>query len=158
MVTWMDDHTVASRRDSSQHFNSFRVKALLENVPLAMDCVTRWVKALGLDDHALYEIQLAVDEACANVVHHAYQGVEPGDMEIACSVNDQILTIQVRDWGRGFNPCDVSEPDVDAPLAERTLGGLGLFLLKQIMDSVQFTFDSQHGNELVMTKRVQIAG
>jgi serine/threonine-protein kinase RsbW len=154
----MDDLSVASRRDSSQHFDSLRVKALLENVPLAMDCVTRWAKAVGLDDHALYEIQLAVDEACANVVHHAYQGVEPGDMEIACSVNDRILTIQVRDWGRGFNPSDVSVPDVDAPLAERTLGGLGLFLVKQIMDSVQFTFDSQHGNKLVMTKRVQVAG
>ena len=134
-----------------------RMKALLENVPLAIGCVTQWAEAAGFDERALYEIQLAVDEACANVVDHAYSGTEPGDMEVTCSCNDQALTIQVRDWGRGFDPDSVSEPDVEAPLDERTLGGLGLFLVKKVMDQVQFTCDPAKGNELKMTKRLALA-
>jgi anti-sigma regulatory factor (Ser/Thr protein kinase) len=60
----------------------------------------------------------------------------------------------VRDWGRGFDPDSVVIPDVDAPLEERTLGGLGLFIVRQVMDYVQFTVDPETGNELKMAKRL----
>jgi serine/threonine-protein kinase RsbW len=136
---------------------TLRMQAVLKNVPLATRCVTRWAEIAGFDERALYEIQLAVDEACANVVHHAYQGMDPGDMEISCLLDEQGLTIQVRDWGRGFDPKGVEEPDVDAPLEERTLGGLGLFLVRQVMDDVEFTFDPQVGNILRMAKRIKVA-
>jgi anti-sigma regulatory factor (Ser/Thr protein kinase) len=134
-----------------------RMKAVLENVPLAIDCVTKTAQAGGIDGHTLYQIQLAVDEACANVVQHAYEGMEPGDMEVSCCLDDQALRIRVRDWGRGFDPEDVPEPDVDAPLEERCLGGLGLFLMKQAMDRVDYELDPVLGNELTMTKRLQCA-
>ena len=135
-----------------------RVKAILENIPLAMDCVNQWALALGFDDRALYEIQLAVDEACANVVHHAYRDMAPGDMEVSCDLEDQVLRIRVRDWGRGFDPDEVPMPNLDAPLEERGVGGLGLFILKQVMDRVRFTCDPDRGNELEMDKRLRIGG
>lgn len=100
---------------------------------------------------------MAVDEACANVVQHAYVGQEPGDMEVLCQVNDECLVIRVRDWGRAFDPDAVEEPKLQAPLAERDLGGLGLFLIRQFVDSAQFTFDPVLGNELTMEKRLPIA-
>lgn len=137
--------------------SKLRVGAVLENVALVIDCVTEAAQAAGLDDHTIYELQLAVDEACANVVHHAYEGVEPGDMEISCDLDAQTLTICVRDWGAGFTPGDVPEPDVDAPLEERALGGLGLFLIRQVMDQVCYECDPERGNELTMTKRLQVA-
>lgn len=132
-----------------------RFKAELENVSTAIDCVTKSAQEAGFDEGVLYQLQLAVDEACANVIHHAYRGMEPGDIEVACSFDDQRLVIQVRDWGRSFVPEDIPEPDVEAPLEERSLGGLGLFLIRQCMDQVEFTFDAEHGNELTMTKRLQ---
>lgn len=134
------------------------MKAVLENVPVAIDCATKWAQRAGFDGQALYEIQLAVDEACANVVCHAYGGMEPGEMEVSCCLDGPMLVIRVRDWGRSFDPDSVPEPDVDAPLEERALGGLGLFLLKQVMDHIQYTFDPEQGNELKMVKRVQLAG
>ena len=136
---------------------TFKVKAVLENVPLATECVTQSAQTIGLDDETLYQIQLAVDEACANVVHHAYKGMEPGDLEISCDLDDQTFVIRVRDWGRGFDPNGVAEPNVDAPLEKRTLGGLGLFLIKQFMDEVQYTCDPEQGNELTAIKRLQVA-
>ena len=137
---------------------SLRMKAVLENVPRAIECVTEWAKEAGFDERALYEIQLAVDEACANVVDHAYQGTEPGDIEVTCCLDGQILTIQVRDWGQGFDLASVEDPDLEAPLEERSLGGLGLFLVRQVMDDVQFRSDPELGNELMMSKRLHIAG
>jgi serine/threonine-protein kinase RsbW len=154
----MDEKVVSRRGGSMKQVETLRMKAILESVPLAIGCVTQWAETAGFDERALYNIQLAVDEACANVVDHAYQGTEPGDMEISCFLNEQVLIIRVRDWGRGFDPEAVSEPDVEAPLEERTLGGLGLFLVKQVMDHVQFSCDPVRGNELMMTKRLRVGG
>lgn len=136
---------------------TLKLRAVLENIPLAMDCVTESGRSAGIDEQTLCKIQLAVDEACANVVAHAYEDTEPGDMEICCHLDDDTFVIQVRDWGQGFAPEDVPEPDVKAPLEERNLGGLGLFLIRQVMDQVQFTRDRETGNELTMVKRLQLA-
>lgn len=136
---------------------TLRTKAVLENVPGAIDFVAQSARVVGFDNQALYQIQVAVDEACANVVHHAYAGMEPGDMEISCYLEGQIFVVQVRDWGTSFDPTEVRDPDMSAPLDERTLGGLGLFLIKQFMEQVQYTFDPEMGNELTMTKRLQVA-
>jgi serine/threonine-protein kinase RsbW len=144
--------------ETGKRSTTLRLQAILTNVPVAIDCVTRSAEAAGFEDPVLYQVQLAVDEACANVVHHAYRGMEPGDMEVSCTFDGQCLVIRVRDWGRGFSPEDVPEPDVKAPLEKRTFGGLGLFLLKQVMDQVEYTFDRERGNELTMVKRLQAAG
>jgi serine/threonine-protein kinase RsbW len=137
---------------------TLRVRAVLENVPVAIDYVTEVAREAGFIDPALYQIQLAVDEACANVVQHAYAGMEPGYMEVSCCLEARAFAIRVRDWGKDFDPDSVAEPDVKAPLEERRFGGLGLFLLKQVMDQVEFAFDPERGNELTMVKRLQVTG
>lgn len=154
----MGKQVISKRSNTVECSTTLRMKAVLENVPRAIECVTEWAQKAGFDERALYEIQLAVDEACANVVDHAYQGADRGDIEVCCHLDDQILTIQVRDWGRGFDLSSVADPDLDAPLEQRSLGGLGLFLVRQVMDDVQFTSDPEQGNELVMLKRLHIAG
>lgn len=154
----MDEQVFSGSSDLVEQSTSLRMKAILENVPRAIECVTEWARKAGFDEGALYKIQLAVDEACANVVDHAYTGVEPGDIEVSCRLDDQLLTIQVRDWGQGFDLGGVKDPDLEAPLEERSLGGLGLFLVRQVMDEVQFTSDPEQGNELMMSKRLDIAG
>jgi len=154
----MQKEEVSRRNDGAGSQTRHKMKAVLENVPLAIDCATKWAQWAGFDDHDVYDIQLAVDEACANVVYHAYRGMEAGEMEVCCCLDGPALVIRVRDWGRPFNPDSVPEPDVDAPLEERELGGLGMFLLKQVMDQIQYTFDPEEGNELKMVKRLQVAG
>jgi serine/threonine-protein kinase RsbW len=135
----------------------FKVKALLESVPVATRRIAEVAKELGFDEHALYQIELAVDEACANVAEHAYQAEEQGEMEISCYRAGQTLVIRVRDWGMGFDPAAVEKPDIEAPLEDRGLGGLGLFLVKQVMDQVEFSRDPRRGSELVMFKRLEVA-
>jgi serine/threonine-protein kinase RsbW len=137
-----------------QKLGKLRVKAALENVPVAMDFVVDAARSVGLDGQVLHQIQLVVDEACANVVDHAYDGLERGDMEVSCHLDDRDFVICVRDWGRGFDPDGVPDPDVTAALEERTLGGLGLFLIRQFMDRVQYSSDPAQGNELLMSKGI----
>ena len=132
----------------------FRMKALLENVPRAMACARESARKAGFLGPDLYQIEMVVDEACANVVQHAYAGREPGDMVLTCSMDEKRFVIQVRNWGRCFDPEAVPKPDVEAPLEERSLGGLGVFLIRQFMDEVEYCFDSEQGNLLTMTKRL----
>ena len=129
-----------------------KIEAVLSSVPQAIDFVTEMALKAGFGEQGLREIQIAVDEACANVVHHAYGGMGHGDMEITCCQDRQAFIIHLRDWGQSFEPEMIGDPDVRAPLEERTLGGLGLFLIRQYMDEVHFAFDLEQGNKLTMAK------
>jgi serine/threonine-protein kinase RsbW len=131
-----------------------RLRAVLESVPQAIDCVGESARAMGFDERQVHQIQMAVDEACANVVEHAYEGMPPGEMEVECRCEGRDFVVLVRDWGHSFEPDCVPEPDINAPLEERHLGGLGLYLIRRAMDRAEFTFDPRHGNELVMVKHL----
>ena len=128
------------------------LRAVLENVPKAIEWVSRIARSTDLDEQTLYQIQVSVDEACANVVEHAYAGMEPGNMEVSCFLDERAFVVRVRDWGRSFAPDEVAEPNVHVSLEERSTGGLGLFLIREFMDQVQYSFDAERGNELLMTK------
>ena len=110
---------------------------------------------LDMDESAIYHLTLAVDEACSNAIRHGYDG-QAGPIEITIEpTKDGVRTI-IRDWGVPFEPDTVPIPDITAPLDERPQGGLGLFLIRQIMDEVAFRFDAENGNTLTMVK--QLAG
>ena len=115
--------------------------------------VTRAAEAAGLDARAVYAVQLAVEEACANIVEYAYGGEGRGDIECTCIVNNHGLTVILRDYGRPFDPTSVPEPDLCASLEDRKVGGLGLYCIRQLMDKVRFEFTPDSGNVLTMVKR-----
>ncbi len=107
----------------------------------------------GMGDSETYAIELAIDEACTNIIEHAYQGENRGDIECTCDSNDACLTLVVRDHGKPFDPSGVVSPDLDADIDHRVVGGLGVFLMKQVMDEVHFEPMGELGNVLTMVKR-----
>ncbi len=117
------------------------------------DFVARAGWDLGLDNRLIYDLQLAVDEACINVIRHAYDGSD-GEIEVSIDLTDKGVQAVIRDWGAAFDPLSVPEPDVSASLHERTPGGLGLFLMRNVMDQVDFQFDAERGNTLTMIRRL----
>ena len=114
--------------------------------------VTHWAIESGLNERAVYAVQMAVDEACSNIIEHAYGGEGKGDIYLHCLKLDDGLQVTIRDRGRPFNPDLVAAPDIHAPLEERDEGGLGLFLMKELMDDVAFEFGAD-GNTLILVKR-----
>lgn len=115
--------------------------------------VMRAAARAGLDARAIYQVQMVVEEACDNIIEHAYAENANGDIECTCIVDQQGLTVILRDHGRSFDPEDIPEPNREASLEERQSGGLGLYFINQLMDEVNFSFSSDTGNVLTMVKR-----
>lgn len=123
-----------------------------DSLPRISEFVVGAAGTAGLSDEAVYAVEMAVDEACTNIIEHAYGGEGRGDIECTCQIKHGKLTITLRDHGYPFDPSSVPEPDVNAALEERQEGGLGLYLIQKLMDEVQFEFTSDSGNVLTMVK------
>jgi serine/threonine-protein kinase RsbW len=108
---------------------------------------------LGLDERETFDVQVAVDEACTNIMRYAYGPDGEGPIELCCELQDDACVITIHDWGRAFDPSAVPEPDVTSPLHKRKLGGLGLYFMRKLMDEVRFEFDAEKGNYLTMVRR-----
>ncbi len=106
----------------------------------------------GLSEHAAFHVQMAVDEACTNIIEHAYAGEDRGTIALSCRVEPEKLTVVIRDHGRRFDPDAVPAPKLGSLIEDMEVGGLGLYFMRQVMDEVHFRFDEQ-GNELTMIKR-----
>jgi serine/threonine-protein kinase RsbW len=114
--------------------------------------VARAAKAAGLNARAIYSVQMAVDEACSNIIEHAYGGEGRGSIECTCCISDEGLTVILHDHGRPFDPASVPDPNLHTSLEDRTVGGLGLYFVRQLMDEVHFEFTPDSGNLLTMVK------
>jgi len=109
-------------------------------------------KDAGMDDAEVYAVKLAVDEACTNIIEHAYGVENEGEIECTCDAEDDRLTFILRDHGKPFDPSSVTEPDLSSGLEKRPLGGLGVYLMRQLMDEVRFESRGEAGNLLTMVK------
>jgi len=107
----------------------------------------------GFDEKEIYAVELAVDEACSNIIEHAYGGEGKGDIECTCNDIKGGLEIILKDDGKPFDPGAVSQPDFSVELEEIKPRGAGLFLIHNMMDDVDFEFSQKEGNVLRMVKR-----
>ncbi len=107
----------------------------------------------GFSDKDVYNIQLAADEAASNIIEHAYEGVSNGLLELSCGVQGNIITIILVDHGESFDPSEIPLPDLKADLSERKIGGLGIFLMRKLMDEVHYQANPNKNNVLTMIKR-----
>ncbi|NWG07859.1 MAG: ATP-binding protein [Chloroflexi bacterium] len=108
----------------------------------------------GFGDKDVYNIQLATDEAASNIIEHAYEGVSDGVLELSCGMKDDTITIILVDHGEPFDPSSIPMPDLKADLSERKIGGLGIFLMRKLMDEVRYdSHPEKNSNFLTMIKR-----
>lgn len=107
----------------------------------------------GFDACTAYQIQLAVDEACSNIIEHAYGDEGAGIIECTYRIRHEEFVVVLRDYGQPFAPETVPEPNLSANIEQRSGGGLGLYLIRTIMDEVDFDFESEAGNVLTLVKR-----
>lgn len=117
------------------------------------ELVEQAARLAGLDDQATYAIQLAVEEACDNIIEHAYGPDIEGDIECTFEIVTEGLVVTLHDHGRSFDPLRVSPPDLTSALAQRDVGGLGLHFIRQLTDDFRFAFDPVKGNSLRLLKR-----
>ncbi len=122
-----------------------------ENLARLAEFIAEVAANFGLTDQEAYNIQMAVDEAVTNIIEHAYEGAE-GPIEITAERRSDDFVVTLRDHGQPFDPEMVAEPDINAPLEERGIGGLGLYFMRKLMDEVTFRFGEDGWNELTMIR------
>jgi len=110
----------------------------------------------GLDERSICAVEMAVDEACSNIIEHAYEGIS-GEIECTCEYDKESFIVILRDHGRAFDMLKVPEPDFDASLEERQVGGLGVYLMRHLMDEVRYDHLGEAGNVLTLVKRIKKA-
>jgi serine/threonine-protein kinase RsbW len=126
----------------------------LKNLEVVSDFISKTMENLGATkEKDIFEVQLAVDEALTNIIEHAYSGEKGHKIIVQCKVLEpqREFVIKLRDSGKSFDPQAVLTPNTEAKLDERKRGGLGIYFMKTLMQSVKYAIDDK-GNELTMAK------
>jgi len=148
--------TLAYRESQPGKQSEMCVLSQPTNLARIAEFVGSQARRAGLDEDAVYDIQMAVDEACTNSMNHAYEGQGDGLVSVCCYEDETDFVVSVTDHGRAFDPGTVPEPRLNAPLEEREIGGLGLYLMRKLVDRIEFSSDKMLGNRVVMRKHRKV--
>ncbi len=129
---------------------SMQIASRTDNLEIIRMFVADIAKNLGMTEEAVYEIELAVDEACTNVIKHAYRFDSTQYIDITVQTNSRKLTIIISDRGVGFNPDQLESPELR--IKKHARGGLGIALIRKVMDEVTFDIHPGQRNEVRMVK------
>lgn len=128
------------------------VPGVLQNIRDICDFVVVAAERAGLNEKAIHHCQMAVDEACTNIIEHGYTtSGQEGSIEVICRDQPERFTISLLDESPPFNPLNRSDPDPDMPLNERLGGGWGIYFIKKMMDEIAYQLD-QGRNRLDIVK------
>lgn len=128
------------------------VKSTTNNLAIIREFVENIARESGFSKEIVSKISLAVDEACTNVIKHAYKFSPDREIKILTQFNDSKLTIRITDSGDKFDPNLIPEPNLKEYHKQKKVGGLGMFLMKKLMDEVQYHTLSGNQNQVVLVK------
>ena len=136
--------------EDNQTEKQISVSAEIKQLSRVLNFITTELKKTDYESEIQNKIEMASEEIFTNIADYAYEN-EPGKVNIAVSAADGIK-ITFEDNGKPFNPTEYPAPDLEKPLKDREIGGLGLFLVKQVMDKVEYTRENDK-NILVISKK-----
>jgi len=126
-----------------------------ENLAMIREFVARVGAQAGLSEDDVAKLELVVDEACANVIEHAYGNDVSQEITVRATFDDKEIRIGIVDAGCGFDPSNVPSEELSKLIAERRSGGLGLRIIRTLMDQVRYEIEPGKKNELQMVKRLR---
>jgi anti-sigma regulatory factor (Ser/Thr protein kinase) len=106
-----------------------------------------------LSQELAMNMNLVIEEAVSNIIFYAFHDSAKHEIAISISVDNSCLTITITDDGIPFNPLAQQQPDINLPAEERPIGGLGIFLISQIMDEMKYE-RNKNNNILTLTKSI----
>lgn len=122
-----------------------KIPSKTDNLELIRMFVSTIASKVGFNEDDVNKIELAVDEGCANVVKHAYKKDAQNPIDLIIEIDYKKITIIISDQGKGFDIHKITKKNVKEYLAEMRVGGLGIYLMKALMDEVEF--DSKPGEK-----------
>lgn len=136
-----------------------RIPALQENLRTISYFIHGIGYRLSLSEKALFDLELAVEEASTNIINHAYPGDHKGDILLSAAKEGDFVQVTLTDWGVPLNPANVKPFDIEAPVETRIKGGMGLHFIHKLMDSVERETTREPGqpNTLKLAKLIERA-
>ncbi len=128
--------------------------AELESLRQFRDFIADCCAKFQVPESTVFELKLAVDEACTNIITHGYKGMDPGSIILSFRIEPDRILVSLTDFGHVFEPAEAPKPDVEAALEDRPLGGMGLYLIYKMMDNIDYQA-SEDGNTLTFTKYIK---
>jgi len=133
--------------------SSFSFPADKKEVGRVVSFINSFLEKKSVGPKVVSQIDIAVDEVCSNIFNYAYKD-KKGQVLVQIDYQDGIITIRFVDTGVKFNPLEKEDPDVSLSLEERKIGGLGIYLVKQLMDDVTYEYSPSKENILTIIKKV----
>jgi len=135
---------------------SLQVEASVDALKQIKNAVEEFGQAQNLPSSLTYQINLALEELGINIVNYAYDDDETHKFEISLVLEVNTLTIEIIDDGRAFNPLsEAPEPDLDSNVEDRPIGGLGVHLVRSMMDELHYRREAER-NHITLVKTVTI--
>ena len=134
--------------------DKLRVKSRTKNLSRIRDFVSEKALEAGLPVDAVENIILAVDEACTNIIKHAYKSSPEGEIILNVNYDSEKFTITIIDYGKSFEPDRIPLPDLQKYYREHKVGGLGIYLMKSLMDDVKYTSVPGKYNKVLLSKKI----
>jgi sigma-B regulation protein RsbU (phosphoserine phosphatase) len=104
-----------------------------------------WLKdnleKMNISSEIRNNIELSFEEIYTNIFSYAYPPFE-GEVEVVIDKNDEDIVLQLKDWGIQYNPLEKKDPDINLPPEERPMGGLGIFMVKQLSKSIEYKYEN----------------
>lgn len=127
--------------------------AELASLTAFQEFVDKACKTANVEDKTCYDIKLAVDEACTNIIQHGYKGLKPGSIILSLQIGKMKIVVRITDFGHTYEPSEPLQPDAQADFESGKLGGYGLYFMYRSMDEISYQASSS-GNTLTMIKHM----
>lgn len=134
-----------------------KVKSKTENLSVIRDFISTSAAEAGVAPDVVENIILAVDEACTNIIKHAYKSFPDGELIIKTKSTLSRFVISITDFGNTFKPDSIPEPDLQKYYRQKRVGGLGMYLMKTLMDDVKYVSIPGKHNEVLLSKNIKVA-
>lgn len=129
-----------------------QVKSRTENLSKIREFIQGFASSVGFKQEAIDNMMLAVDEACTNIIKHAYKSYPDGEIVIRIDYKAQKLIINIIDFGKAFHPESIPEPNIQEYYRQHRVGGLGMYLMKTLMDEVKYISIPGKYNQVFLSK------
>ena len=119
--------------------NNYQFEANLDLVDEMMLPIISSLEEIDVDHKKVYQINLALEEILVNIARYAY-APDKGLIDISYEISDnpKQLKVIIKDKGKAFNPLEKEEPDLEASVQDRKIGGLGIYIVKNIVDDIKY--------------------
>jgi len=128
--------------------------ATLEELPELLKFVERNLSESDVSPSIYFDLKLAVEEACVNIINHGYGEELDGRISLTFIKDDRSIQIEIHDKAPCFDPSGIDSPDLESDWDKRQPGGLGWHLIKSLTDQVDYVSDHDKGNTLTIVKHL----